>query len=645
MAADARLIEAAQQGNLAAADAALADGADPNTRDAFGQTVLCQAILNRRIEVALRLLERGADPSLRGSMARPMAAAASQGLLEIVSDLLKRNAEIDDNATTLAKINGHEKIVTLLAEEIARRERVENERAEVPIPPLLVAIDDADLAAVRHMLAIGANPNEADGDGRTPLTVAAMGGPVEMIQALLLAGARVDLADPDGWTPLMFASRTGNVAGVKTLLAAKPVPNAGALVAAADGGSVEILDALIASGLDVNGAVEPQRTTALMIASRAGDLGVAKFLLAKGADVNAAGSGGLTPLLLAARDGHFEVVMLLLERGAAIDAREKTGASALLSAAGGNHGEVVKALLTHGARLDAVESEVGANALLAAAIAADAEIVKLLVDAGMDVLSRTEDGFTPLHYAAARGEMDSVKALLAAKAPVDAENKFGETPLLRAAAEGSVDAVAALLDAGADIDHFSTERLTPLMLAADKGHAPVARLLIDRGADAEMSSLGLRKAYDYARIAGHTEIEAMLKPPPREIPKVARPAAISAEATKALLAAIWIDDLDAAAAALAAGAAIDRAGDDVPIVTAAHAGSTDIVRLLIENGAEIDATDASGLTALCKACGGSQVDMARVLIEHGAKISGDVIACASINGHAGILALLESTGP
>ena len=165
MASDTRLVEAAQQGDLAAAEAALSDGADVNGRDQFGQTVLCWAIFNRHPEVAKLLLARGADPSLKGSMVRPVTAAASQGLIEIVRELLARDAQIDDNAATLARINDHADIVALLDAEVARRTAVAEAETEEAVPAIFAAAEAGDVTAIEEALAREENCEAVDADG------------------------------------------------------------------------------------------------------------------------------------------------------------------------------------------------------------------------------------------------------------------------------------------------------------------------------------------------------------------------------------------------------------------------------------------------------------------------------------------------
>lgn len=62
---------------------------------------------------------------------------------------------------------------------------------------------------------------------------------------------------------------------------------------------------------------------------------------------------------------------------------------------------------------------------------------------------------------------------------------------------------------------------------------------------------------------------------------------------------------------------------------------------MAENGADVDATDVTEVTALAKACGGCDEEMARYLIEKGAAVTSTVAMAASIHGHPGIMALLE----
>lgn len=93
------------------------------------------------------------------------------------------------------------------------------------------AAEDGDVASVRVVLALGANPDLADRIGMTPLHCAAAGGNVEVVRALLEAGANLDarIYDPeilfdgstqvyDGFTPLHCAAERGHVAVISLLV-------------------------------------------------------------------------------------------------------------------------------------------------------------------------------------------------------------------------------------------------------------------------------------------------------------------------------------------------------------------------------------------------------------------------------------------
>lgn len=85
-------------------------------------------------------------------------------------------------------------------------------------PQLLLAVDEGDFAAVRALLAGGADVNERCRSGQSALMVAAAHGDLEAVRLLLRAGARVNERRDDGMTALIHAAFFGHEAVVHTLL-------------------------------------------------------------------------------------------------------------------------------------------------------------------------------------------------------------------------------------------------------------------------------------------------------------------------------------------------------------------------------------------------------------------------------------------
>ncbi|MET3665689.1 M56 family metallopeptidase [Caulobacter sp. 1776] len=158
--------------------------------------------------------------------------------------------------------------------------------------PLFDAVRAHDVAAVRELIALGANANAVlPGDG-SPLIEAARHGQLDTVQLLLAAGADPNLAVRGDGAPLIQASLSGNI---------------------------QIVRLLVERGANVEVFV-PGDETPLINAAQAGNLDIVTYLVERGADVNRAvpaNPGQIrSPMSEARRNGHADVVAYLKSRGA-----------------------------------------------------------------------------------------------------------------------------------------------------------------------------------------------------------------------------------------------------------------------------------------------------------------------------------------
>ncbi len=173
----------------------------------------------------------------------------------------------------------------------------------------------------------GADVEQRDVRGRTPLIVAAFKGESAAVKALIDAGANLNALDHDSYDALTIAGVAGDVPLVKLLLAAGAnaraitSPYGGtALIASAHRGHVQVVEALLSARAPVN-HVNNLGWTALIEAIALGDGGeryqkIVDALIRAEADVNLSDRGGVRPLTLARQKGYAEIASLLEKAGA-----------------------------------------------------------------------------------------------------------------------------------------------------------------------------------------------------------------------------------------------------------------------------------------------------------------------------------------
>lgn len=349
--------------------------------------------------------------------------------------------------------------------------------------PLVEAIKQGDVQAVRALIKSGVDVRAPEGDGATALHWAAHRDSIELMRLLIDAGAPVRVANDLGVTPLHLAAASGNPSTIKLLLDKRADVNVAAasgvtpLMEAARSGSVDAVRLLLAHGANADAHETARGQTALMWAVSRQHHEIVKVLLENHADVHA-------------RTGTRQV-MAMLDQGprravktSAQDARpyEMGGSTALMFAAQVGSVESAKLLLAGGADANDVAGD-GRSALVLAAFSANTDVAKLLLDAGADP-NAAGAGYTALHAAALRGDAALVKALLAKGANPEATltkgspvRRFGSqyalstpftggTPLIVAAAYLEVDVMRALLAGGAKAGAALPNGISALHLAA-----------------------------------------------------------------------------------------------------------------------------------------------------------------------------------
>jgi ankyrin repeat protein len=327
-------------------------------------------------------------------------------------------------------------------------------------PALVDAARNSDRDALRALLQKKVDVNAAEADGSAALHWASYQDDIESADLLIRAGAKVNATNDLGATPLWVASQNGSVAMVRRLLEAGANPNA----------------ALVAG------------ETPLMVAARSGYAGIVGQLLAKGANVSARGARGQTALMWAVAQKHPEVVKVLLAHGADVKARSEEWSQMMAVPPHGYLG--YNRQIPHG----------GDTALMFAARVGDFASAKLLVAAGANVNDADAWGVSATVLAAHSGYRDLVEFLLENGADPNAA-AAGFTALHEAIMRRDEKMVSALLDHGADPNaplrtwtptrrsshdfHFEPALVgaTPFWLAARFSQPGVMRILVKHGAD------------------------------------------------------------------------------------------------------------------------------------------------------------------
>jgi uncharacterized protein len=330
--------------------------------------------------------------------------------------------------------------------------------------------------------------------------------------------------------------------------------------------------ALLKEGVDVN-ASQVDGMTALHWAVYHDDLATSTLLINAGANAKAANRYAVTPLSLACTNGNTEIVELLLKAGADANTVLRGGETALMTAARTGKPGPIKALLAKGA----------------------------------DVNARDRKGQSALMWAADEGHADAVATLLAAGAEFRAPLPSGFTPLLFAAREGRIDVVRVLLKAGADVNEALEPKKaaargpkvgnSPLTLAVENGHFELAVVLLNAGADPndQRAGFGALHMISWVRKPNRGD------DPEGDPPPIGSGKTTSLELVKELVAHGANVNLPQKKGVSGRGI-LTKAGA-TPFVAAASTADLPLLKKLVELGADPLLKNPQGTTALMAATG------------------------------------------
>ena len=452
------------------------------------------------------------------------------------------------------------------------------------------AARSGDIDEVRSLLRQGSAVNEPERDGSTAVLWAAWHSDLELLETLVVAGADVNTANNLGVSPLLHVARVGDAAFVRALVEAGADPAAATLngetvlMAAARAGSVDAVNYLLELGSDPNAVEDYQGQTALMWAAAEGHAGVVSQLLAAGADPDVQAriseltersmrtdfpTGGFTAAMWAAREGHEDVLRVLVDNNANIDLLNGDGASALSIAIVNDRFDLAAALVELGANPD------------------DGSLFRAVEMRDAPTDWRAKDGSRlRVNYLNELSALDLMRVLLEAGAdpnkPFSGQNHSASmccdttasgTPFSRTASAADVEGLKLMVEFGADVEWMPEP-------SAGGGRGGGGSPFGGGGGSRTPLQSAMNGGGGIGMAGGPGDIREGSEVPFREVAN-RNPA-------------------DAMAVLLAAGADPNRemSNGSTLLHDAAQDRDLDIVEVLAQHGAQLDALNRDGLTAL-----------------------------------------------
>jgi ankyrin repeat protein len=360
-----------------------------------------------------------------------------------------------------------------------------------------------------------------------------------------------------------------------------------------------------------------------------------------GADVNAQGEQcasvfqrdaykSWTPLHWAASHGHTKIINLLIRHGAEIERRNAHGQTALLVAAGEGQEEAVRTLLSFGANIMAVDAR-NRNVLHQACdrYQVSALLIQMLLDQDAVPTAADSDNMTPFHYAAYKSRTDIAGMLLRFGADVDitvrGDRSVPNQKLVKEASRGLETIEIQLGD-----DTPTICGLTPLHAAPFFGRADMVDFFLVHSAKPNISTL-------YGETPLHLALRLRLQGPILNdawgdsfMKTIEDSATLVMEDPESEYEDVMADICDMRrriVEILLGNVATDANARDRRLRTPLHAIPYDnrtyawAANCLLFRGADVDARDAEGRTALHLAAAAGDVESVEVLLENRADVA------------------------
>ncbi len=492
------------------------------------------------------------------------------------------------------------------------------------IPALFDALYNNDVITFKQLLAQGQSADMHNPFNASPILLSAiLNENIEIVKVLLDADADVNARSIQGMTALDQAISIGNKEIVDIIFASNPTfDEEDALFYV---GAKAILDQdkqallkFLNNNDDVN-AKNKYGETLLNIAAR-WDKEAMEVFIEKGAEIDLQNDKGVTPLMSAASSGNIEAVQALMTKKANINLQNNDGDTALHVALNQESEDIALALVKAGAKVDIANN----NGVYALHLATSMETTKLLIEKGSDVNATDKKGNTALHHAAGDGALEAVKVLLQSGADKNIQNAKGITPLIEAtdrselevvqylvtqgvnldlqngsnnsalhsaAMDVNVDIVKILVEGGANKDLQNNDKETPLILALQDEDEEIISYLIEQGVNMDLQDVQGETALTYAIMMENEEIIPSL---------IAAKANVNIKDVNGETAIFKTYDADTLTMLINAGATVDTQDNDgwTRLIHAARSGDEDIVKILLEAGADTTIQSASGETAL-----------------------------------------------
>ncbi|KAK9444709.1 Ankyrin repeat-containing domain protein [Metarhizium brunneum] len=398
---------------------------------------------------------------------------------------------------------------------------------------------------VEALLAVGADPNLGNKEGRLPISMAVETKNLDIVTALLDGAPTLDVdqIDMDGLTPLLRACKVAYESGhgtaklVRELLSKRkadinlnakcpcsdekyagmtPLHLSALILSEAEESSEDIIDEednifSHAKSIDEEKNSDDEAKDEFREESDEPDDELLKLLLGFGADPNTRDATGSTPLVLAAEAGHVKALRALLDHNADPNISNTRETTALHLAAQSGHVASINLLVKKGANMDVAKVDETPNRGLCG-------ITPLVLAVGLERLGAVKallrlgaDIGRAIHIAALFGELDIFKAVHRKRPDPNIFDSGLGTLLCLAVTADSMDIVSHLLENPKVATSMANPiGQMPLTIAAIMGNCDIAKCLVEKGADPDKRDHEGRTPLDYAILFADEELAKFL---------------------------------------------------------------------------------------------------------------------------------------